>query len=110
MIKLMIMVRRNPALTPNQFREHLSKVHSRLVRDCPASREYVRKYVQSYAVEGLNGEAAYDGAAELWFDSASDMDRFFADPAYLEAVRPDEPRFADLENCVFLVTEEAQII
>jgi uncharacterized protein (TIGR02118 family) len=110
MIKLMIMVRRNPALNPSQFRDHLSQVHSRLVRDCPASRELVRKYVQSYAVQGLNDETAFDGAAELWFDNASDMDRFFSDPAYLATVRPDEPRFADLENCIFLVTEEAQII
>lgn len=110
MIKLMIMVRRNPTLAPNEFRDHLSRVHSRLVRDCLASSKYVRKYVQSYALQGMNDEMAFDGAAELWFESAADMDRFFSDPAYLETVRPDEPRFADLENCIFLVTEEAQII
>jgi len=110
MIKLMIMVRRNPSLTPVQFREHLSQVHSRLVRDCAASAKYVRKYVQSYALPAHNNEKAFDGAAELWFDNPSDMDRFFSDSAYLETVRPDEPRFADLENCIFLVTEETQII
>lgn len=110
MIKLMILVRRNPSLTPDQFRQHLSQVHSRLVRDCPASVQYVRKYVQSYNLLGRNDENAFDGAAELWFDSPSDMDRFFSSPDYLKTVRPDEPRFADLENCIFLVTEETQII
>lgn len=110
MIKLMIMVRRNPAMTHQEFRDHLSQKHSRLVRDCEASARYVRKYVQSYRTREQLGASDFDGAAELWFDNAQDMQLFFSDPEYLEIVRPDEARFADLENCVFLVTEEAQII
>ena len=39
MIKLLILVKRNPALTYEEFREHLSVRHSQLVRDCPASNE-----------------------------------------------------------------------
>lgn len=110
MIKLLILVRRNPALSHEQFRHHLSQVHAPLVRACPATKSYVRKYVQSYRLGDATGPADPDGAAELWFDSRDDMDRFFSDPHYLEVVRPDEPRFADLENSIFMVTEEAQIV
>jgi len=38
------------------------------------------------------------------------MDCFFADPDYQAMLQPDEPRFADLANCAFFVTEEARII
>lgn len=109
MIKLLILVKRNPALTYEEFREHLSVRHSQLVRDCPASKKHVRKYVQSYRVHSEK-DSFFDGAAELWFDTPTDMEEFFAHPDYLSTVRPDEPVFADLQNCVFLTTEEAQII
>jgi len=109
-IQLMILVKRNSELTHEAFKEHLSMNHARLVRDCPASARYVRKYVQSFRIADEVDGGLFDGAAELWFDSPQDMDRFFADPDYLATVRPDEPRFADLEKCVFLTTEEAQVI
>lgn len=108
MIKLMIAVTRRAGMTPEAFREHLGSVHAALVRDCPATRRYVRRYVQSYTLAGT--PARYDGAAELWFDSVDDMNRFFADPDYLANVRPDEARFADLEASAFFVTEERRIV
>lgn len=109
MIKLMIAVKRKPGLTPEQFREHLSTVHAPLVRSCAATSRYVRKYVQSYTLP-MSKDSSFDGAAELWFDSIADMERFFADAEYLATVRPDESRFADLERTVFFVTEERQIV
>ncbi len=112
MIKLMIAVKRAPGLSPAEFREHMKSVHAVLVRACPATEKYVRKYVQSYtlATEGSDQEPPFDGAAELWFDSKDDMTSFFADPNYLADVRPDESRFADMERTVFFVTEELQIV
>ncbi len=110
MIKLMILVKRKAELSSEAFKEHLSITHAGLVRDCPATGKYVRKYVQSFCVAGEPDDRSFDGAVELWFDSLEDMDRFFADPNYLATVRPDEPRFAALEKCFFLTTEEAQVI
>lgn len=112
MIKLIIAVKRNPALSAAQFVDHLSKVHSALVKDCPATKKYARKYVQSYSVQpdASAEEPAFDGAAELWFDTVADMNRFFGDADYLGQVRPDEGRFADMERTVFFVTTEKQIV
>lgn len=112
MIKLLIVVKRNPSLSLDQFREHLSTQHARLIRACPATHKYLRKYVQSYSLPVGFGdqEAPFDGAAELYFDDVGGMNAFFSDPDYLESVRPDEARFADVERCVFYVTSEQQII
>lgn len=112
MIKLMIAIKRKPGLTHEQFREHLSSLHAQLVLACPATRKYVRKYVQSYTLpSSAPGQGkAFDGASELWFDTTEDMDRFFADPDYLADVRPDEGRFSDLDETAFFVTEERQIV
>ncbi|TDN69990.1 EthD domain-containing protein [Paraburkholderia sp. BL10I2N1] len=111
MVKLIIAVKRKPDMTIEAFRRHLSVTHADLVRNCPATAKFVRKYVQSYAL--WNGDAleepAFDGAAELWFDSIDDKDRFFADPDYLDGVRPDEIRFADMSRTVFFLTEENQV-
>lgn len=112
MIKLMIAVKRAPGLSPDEFREHMRSVHAVLVRTCPATEKYVRKYVQSYTLTTgeSDQEPPFDGAAELWFDSEEDMTSFFTDPDYLADVRPDESRFADMEKTVFFVTEELRIV
>ncbi|NVD69595.1 EthD domain-containing protein [Duganella sp. BJB1802] len=112
MIKLIIAVKRNPSLTPQQFREHLSTQHARLIKACPATTRYMPKYVQNYSLPAAPGdpENAFDGCAELYFNTVEDMHRFFSDPDYLRDVRPDEDRFSDRERCVFFVTEERQVI
>lgn len=112
MIKLMIAVKRKPGLSHEQFRQHLSMQHARLIKACPATAKYLRKYVQSYSMPaGLGGhDNAFDGAAELYFDTVEDMNKFFSDPDYLAQVNPDEGRFADLERSMFFVTEERQVI
>ena len=75
---------------------------------------YVRKYVQSHAVgAGLPGfpaeERGYDGFAELWFDTADDVGKAFAEPRYLEVIRADEPKFLDLAACSVTIVEEVPI-
>jgi len=115
MIKLVIAIKRNQAISSEQFRTHFSKQHAQLARECSASEKYVRGYVQSYTIDrqhsNHNGaKTNFDGLTELWFDSFEDMDCFFADPDYQAMLQPDEPRFADLANCAFFVTEEARII
>jgi hypothetical protein len=56
------------------------------------------------------GEPAYDGTAEIWFDSVQDKDAFFSDPDYLAIVAPDERVFADMDQTRFLLCREEQVI
>lgn len=111
MIKLIVAVKRRPDLDPEAFRTHWRDVHGPLVRAAGATRRYVRRYVQCHTLpdEYARGEPAFDGAAELWFDSPEDKDAFFGDPEYLETIHPDEKTFADLDRTVFFVTREEPV-
>lgn len=112
MIKLIVAVRRNPDMSVEEFRGHWKERHAKLVRENPATARYVRKYVQCHTMpeEYENGDVAFDGTAELWFDSRADMDAFYSDPDYLAHIRPDEALFADLERTVFFVTQEEPVL
>ena len=112
MVKLIVAVKRRPDLSPEAFHDHWRTTHAELVRSIDATRRYVRRYTQCHTVatEYADGEPAFDGTAELWFDSAADLDAFYSDPEYLARVNPDEARFADMTRTVFFVTEEEQVV
>jgi hypothetical protein len=47
--------------------------------------------------------------AELWFDSAEEITSAFNEAKYLEIIRPDEHKFADLAGSISFVTQEVPI-
>jgi uncharacterized protein (TIGR02118 family) len=112
MIKLIVVVKRNVAMAPTQFQDYWRNQHAQKVRSIPACAMYIRRYVQSHTLDAeyATGVPAYDGAAEIWFDSVQDKDAFFSDPDYLAIVAPDERVFADMEQTHFLLCREEQII
>ena len=108
MVKLIGCLKRKPGLSSQEFHRYWREEHWPLAKSIPEFFRYVRKYVQSHALEapvpGL--EATFDGFAEIWFDSVEDLRRAFAEPRYLEIIRPDEKRFLDLPNCKTALVEE----
>lgn len=112
MIKLIVAIKRNPAMSPAEFHEYWRTTHSEKVRALPASKRYIRKYVQAHTLDSeyAAGEPAFDGTAELWFDSIADKDAFYSDPEYLANVNPDEKVFADMTTTLFFVTEEEVVL
>lgn len=111
MIKLIVAVKRNPAMSAADFHAYWRTEHATKVRALDATRRYVRRYVQAHTMDGEYGagEPAFDGTAELWFESVADKDAFYSDPEYLAIVRPDELVFADLANSRFFVTQEEEV-
>ena len=57
----------------------------------------------------LGASSDFDGVAELWFDNIEELNGAFNEPRYLEIIRPDELKFADLVSSVSFVTEEIPI-
>lgn len=112
MIKLIVAVKRNPGMSPAEFHQYWRTEHSRKVRSIAACAKYVRRYVQAHTIEGeyAAGEPAFDGTAELWFDSVEAKDAFFSDPEYLAVVAPDERVFADMTATRFFVTREESVV
>lgn len=112
MIKLIVAIRKRADLSVEEFQDHWRHRHAALVKNNPASTRYIRKYIQCHTLpdEYAAGDVAFDGTAELWFDSVADKDAFFSDPDYLRDVSPDEEKFADMSKTVFFVTREEHVI
>jgi uncharacterized protein (TIGR02118 family) len=115
MVKLVGCLRRKPGMSAAEFHRYWKDVHGPLVQSVTEFSRYVRKYVQGHAVAdrvpGFPPPAftPFDGVAELWFDSVADIGKAFAEPRYLEIIRPDELKFLDLPNCTIFVVEEVAI-
>jgi hypothetical protein len=113
MIKLTVLVKRNPALGVEEFHEEW-RAHGRRIAAEPAFRNYVRRYEQhhrvpaDYANELIPDGPSFDGLAVQWFDSYDAFLAMLADPAYAQVMQPDEDRILDLPNMVILFTEEAE--
>ena len=114
MVKVSVILKRKPGMSLEEFRRYWREVHGPLLLKQSALMRHVRKYVQCHSIAdalpntpGLSPQ--FDGIAELWGDSVDSVKRGFAEPAYLEVIRPDEEKFLDLPNCVYMVTEEVII-
>jgi uncharacterized protein (TIGR02118 family) len=112
MVKLTIFAVRKPGLTHAEFDAYWRDEHGPLVRSVHEFARHVRRYVQCHGVEGARGfgsDGGYDGVAELYFDDVEAIARAFAEPRYLEVIRPDERKFVDIERCVSYVSEELEV-
>ena len=112
MVKLIISAKRKPGITHEEFGRYWRENHGPLVKSVPEFIRHVRKYVQCHIVSNsapLGARSDCDGVAELWFDDLDELNRAFNEPRYLEVIRPDELKFADIANCVSIVTEEVPI-
>lgn len=112
MIKLLVFLKRKPGMSPEEFHEYWSGTHARIVMGVPEFMRYVRRYVQSHTIEELSldfpggGNAGYDGMVEIWFDDAQSMKAAFETPGYLNTIRPDEPKFLDMDGFRVMVVRE----
>jgi len=121
MLKLVFCVKRLPHLSRAEFQRYWRETHGPLVRSHAAALG-LRRYVQLHTGdEALNaglrasrgGPEAYDGVAELWWDSAEAMGAAVASPegrAASTALLEDERRFIDLAVSPLFVGEEHEVI
>lgn len=100
MIKRIVLVRRLPALTREEFAEHWISRHAIVARRLPGLRRYVVNVLQ-----GADSASGWDGVGELWFDDRAQM------AAAFEALGPEIA--ADLRHFVLatehLIVDEHEI-
>ena len=113
MIEFIILLRRKPELTHEEFVQYHREQHARLFTSLPEVKQYVRRYVQSHStgveIPGIP-PMTFDGATELWFDDMASLANVFEAKNYLDQIRPDEAKFLDLPRCEFLLTTENVVI
>ncbi len=122
MVKLVFCLRRLPHLSLAEFLEYWLQKHGPLVRS-HAEILRIRRYVQTHTLdnEGLQrgiasfrgAPEAYDGVAELWWDSLDDLLQASATPegrAASAELLEDERRFIDHARSPLWVAEEHEIV
>ena len=117
MIKLVFCLRRRADVSPAAFRRHWREVHGPLVAGHAATLR-IRRYVQTHTIDSPTGRAlaasragaeAFDGVAELWWDSEADLAEATATPAGQAAgaaLFADEARFIDHARSAIWLAEE----
>ena len=122
MVTLVFCLRRAPHLSRAEFQRYWRETHGPLVRRHAAALR-IRRYVQVHTLEhpvqeafrrSRGGPEAYDGVAELWWDSLDDLMGAVADdPKWQEAslaLLEDEKKFIDLANSPLLVATERPVV
>ena len=113
MVKYIICAARKAGMTHEEFSAYWRNHHGSVVKSVSEFTRHVRKYIQCHLVGNtvpLGAAGAYDGVAELWFDSVAELETAFREPRYLEIIRPDELKFADLDKSISFITEEVPVI
>ena len=117
MIKFVMCLRRHPNMTREQFQDYWINKHGPFFMKNAAVMR-AKKYVQSHTVdtplnEGLRSSRgmlpAYDGVAEVWFDSEADLMEAISSPdgqRLSAALLEDEGNFVDhAASTAFIVKE-----
>lgn len=102
MVKVVALVRRLPSQPREEFLRHWVVEHPDYVRALPG----LRRYVQSPAVERSSTTWAFDGMAELYFDSVKDVAVAFDSGA---ADRLREHELAFVGELVWFLADETEV-
>jgi hypothetical protein len=109
MIKLTVLVKRNPALSVEDFHAEW-RAHGQMIADEPVFTSIIRRYEQHHRVpEDYRNGDHFDGMAVQWFDSYRDFIALIQTPEYRAKMQPDEERILDPAGIVVLFTEEAEV-
>ncbi|MFT4202500.1 MAG: EthD domain-containing protein [Chitinophagaceae bacterium] len=101
MIKMTMLLKRNPNLTHEAFVKHHIEKHGPLFRQIPEAREHVIRYIQTHPISEQSKVIEVDdvdGTAELWFDNVEGLDKVLSSEFYKTHVWPDELTFLDHAN------------
>lgn len=103
MIKLVYCITKRPDLSDEEFFRYWKNIHGPIGASIPR----LRKLVQSHRINIQGGKCppAYDGIAELWFDTVEDLLAARQSPEW-QASTADESNFIDHSRVVYFVTEE----
>ena len=106
---------------PQEFLDYWLNTYGALVREHAAAMN-VRRYLQHHTLDDALNEAlragrgapqAFDGVAELWWDSKEQMERAFSTPegrAAGKTLMEDEKTFIDHARSPLWIGEEKRII
>jgi hypothetical protein len=115
-IRLTAILKRNPALSREEFLAHWRDVHAAKILSVPGIERWLVRYEQHERVDAAaagvpwTGTDGYDGVTLQWFRSMDDFYAMIGDAGYRRIVGPDEAELLDLGATIALLTEEDRLI
>lgn len=113
MIKMTMLLKRNPKLTHEQFVDHHVQHHGPLFRQIPEAKKHVVRYLQTHPIAEKTKVLSvndFDGTAELWFDTLAGLEAVLTSEFYKAKVFPDEKTFLDHEHTLVTIGTQDDII
>ena len=106
MAKLMGILVKKQGMSTDEFRRYWKETHGPIGARLPG----LRKYTQDHSLsDTTGGPPAFDGVAELWFDTPEAMQAAFASPEG-QATMNDLPNFLDTQASKFIVVDELPVM
>lgn len=115
MIKMVVLIKRRPDLTLEEFCAHYERKHAPLAAGAiPADvAEAIKHYGQNHAVRIGRGttDPPYDCVTEFEFDDLAGLKRWtdWYSSEEGKVLRDDEERFMDISRRVVIVTDERPV-
>lgn len=107
MVKLIALLKRKPGLSREEFERRWLEGHTPLSTRLPGLIAYRINIATPRQPAGTSDEPAYDGTAELWWESIDAMEAAF-DSEIGAAAGADADQFAEIR--IHLYTEEHVVI
>ncbi len=112
MFKVAVLINRNPALSPAQFRDYYESVHAPLAAGfMPRLTRYTRHFTEPFGngVYDAGNTASADVITEMWFASEEDFQETMNDlasPEIAAALGADEEKLFDRSSIRILLMED----
>ncbi len=108
MIKVMVMIKRKPGISHEEFCKHYEEVHVPLaLKLLPTIKKYVRNHVVTFP--GTE-ELGFDCITEFWYDDMegvqASLDTLNSDAG--QVIHNDEATFMDKDKQVVLLVDERE--
>lgn len=105
--KLIFGAKRRPGMSREDFGRYWTTTHAAIARRVPGIARYVINLAPD--LSGSGREQAYDGFAEVWFESEAAM-RESARSAQVRLVLDDEPNLFDLSTRFSVIVREHVVV
>jgi len=107
-LKLMCILRRNPALERPKFFQHWREHHGGLFKNVPELYEPLLAYDQNHGLV-LEG-AEFDGVTEQWFESLPAWVESMDVPATRDLIEPDVAYLLDPKSIQFILAGRPTVV
>jgi len=112
-VKLICFVKRNPALSVDEFHRHWREDHARVIVDTPDFAEHIVRYEQNHRLPrdyDRPDDPDFDGVAIQWFDSPAAFLAMISSDGYRDRVAPDEAALLDGDGLAWMLTETEEAV